>query len=178
MPSLMTMIRKSSSKHANKHTDAHQESKSSHPTYDLSLIGSLKYDHEQILDIYDQILLAALKEEFSEIQPLLKEFSTALTNHLQVEDELLYGYLKIIANQKSFTAKNVVNNFSSEMKNISIEIFSFLGQSNSIPVNEKTVTEFIKGFKQIGQALQKRVEHEETALYPIYKDSRKVVNIT
>lgn len=163
---------------SNKTFKQHHQSKSSLPAYDLSLLGSLKYDHIQILDIYDQVLSAAIKKDFVNLKPLLKEFSIALTNHIQVEDEQLYGYLKTLANHKSYTAKKVVDKFASEMKNISIEIFSFLSQSPCTPVNEETRDEFIKCFKKIGEELQSRINHEEEVLYPIYKNSRKVVNIT
>lgn len=175
MPSLKAMLGKSASK------PFYQEKnlpKNDLPAYDLSLVGSLKYDHEQILVIYENIISAAEEKEYPKIQLLLKDFTVALTNHIQQEDEQLYGYLKTLAEQESKTTKKVIDRFTSEMKNISIEIFSFLSQSPCIPVNDNTVDKFIVRFNEIGKELLNRINHEEKVLYPIYANSRTVVNIS
>ena len=148
------------------------------PTYDISLIGALESDHEQILTLYKKVLQKAREKDFASLQLTLVEFATAFTNHIQVEDEQLYIYLKTMASTKSSTEQKVVAEFSSEMKNISISIFSFFSQSPYIPVNEDTIDNFIVESKQMGALLEDRIEREEKILYPIYKSSRKVVNIT
>jgi len=155
-----------------------QETKQNLPAYDISLIGALESDHEQILDLYNKVLISAKNEKYTSLQLALVEFATSFTDHIQIEDEKLYGYLKILASNKSHVEQKVVAKFSSEMKNISISIFSFLSQSPHIPVNENNVENFIEEFEQIGLSLQDRIKREETVLYPIYKSSRKVVNIS
>ena len=146
------------------------------PVYDISLIGGLESDHEQILDLYNKVLTSAKNEKYLSMQLTLVEFATSFTDHIQ--DERLYGYLKILASSKSYLEQKVVAEFSAEMKNISISIFSFLSQSPYIPVNQDNVDNFITEFEQIGLALQDRIVREEKILYPIYKSSRKVVNIS
>ncbi len=148
------------------------------PDYDISLIGALESDHEQISKLHKKVLKKAREKDFTSLQLTLVEFATALTNHAQVEDELLYGYLKTLASKKSQVEQKVVAGFSSEMKNISITIFSFLSQSPFIPVNENNIDYFIDEFREMGRQLQDRIEREEKILYPIYKNSRKVVNIS
>ena len=64
------------------------------------------------------------------------------------------------------------------MKNISISIFAFFTQSPFIPVNENNVNVFIEEFQKLGLLLQDRIKREEKILYPIYKNSRKVVDIS
>ncbi len=148
------------------------------PIYDFSLIGALESDHEQILTLYNKALKKAREKEFASLQLTLVEFATAFTNHIQVEDERLYGYLKTLASIKSPIEQKVVGEFSSEMKNISISVFSFFSQSPYIPVNENTIDNFIEEFKQMGTLLKDRIEREEKILYPIYNSSRKVVDIS
>lgn len=148
------------------------------PAYDLSLIGALESDHEQIVDLYTSVLNSAKNGKYLTLQLSLVELATSFTDHIQVEDELLYGYLKIMASNKSALEQKIVADFSSEMKNISISIFEFLTQSPFIPVSESNIDEFIKEFKKIGLMLQNRIEREEKILYPIYTSSRKVVNIS
>ncbi len=148
------------------------------PVYDMSLIGALESDHIQILDLYNKILTSAKNEKYLSMQLSLVEFATSFTDHIQIEDEKLYGYLKILAKNKSHLEQKIVAGFHSEMKNISISVFSFLSQSPHIPVNENNVDNFIAEFEQIGLLLQDRIKREEMILYPIYKNSRKVVNIS
>ena len=155
-----------------------QNSTKSLPTFDSCLIEALKNDHEEIILLYDKVLNASKNREYMALQSLLVEFATSLTNHIKLEDQKLYGYLKTLARNKSHVEQRAVANFTSEMKNISISIFSFLSQSPYIPVNENTNDDFIKEFRQMGFILQDRMEHEESILYPIYQKSRKVINIS
>lgn len=155
-----------------------QECNQSLPAYDMSLINSLENDHEEILELFNKVLESAKNEEFRTLQLLLVEFATSFTDHIHIEDEILYGYLKILASNKSDLEQKIVSDFSSEMKNISISIFDFLTQSPFIPVNETNIHAFIIEFESIGMLLQDRIEREETVLYPIYENSNKVVNIS
>ncbi len=148
------------------------------PAYDTSLIGALKSDHEDIVILYNQVLKTARSRDYIALQRMLGEFATLHTNHTQMEDERIYGYLKTLASKKSHVEQRVLADFSSEMKNISISIFSSVSQSPNIPVNDKTVEAFIEEFSLMGFILQDRIEREECILYPIYENSRKVVDIT
>ena len=148
------------------------------PAYDSSLIGVLESDHEEIVFFYNQVLKTARDRDYVALKWMLGEFATLCTNHFQVEDEMLYGYMKTLASKKSRVEQKVVTDFCSEMKNISISIFSSVIQSPNIPVNDKTVDGFIKEFSEMGFILQDRIEREESILYPIYQKSRKVVDIS
>ena len=176
MPSFAKIKRDKSTK-SHKKNQNHNSDKFL-PVYDFSLIGALESDHEEIVLLFDKVLKAAKNKEYASLQLLIVEFATSFTNHIQVEDERLYGYLKTLASKKSQVEQKVVAGFSSEMKNISISIFSFLSQSPYIPVNENNIEYFIDEFSQMGLQLQDRIEREEKILYPIYKNSQKVVNIS
>ncbi len=177
MASFKKILRKDNSSKSNTKSPQYKTS-TTFLNYDISLIGALESDHDQILTLYKKILQKAREKDFASLQLTLVEFATAFTNHIQVEDERLYSYLKTLASTKSSVEQKVVAEFSSEMKNISISIFSFFSQSPCIPVKEDTVDHFIGEFKQMGALLEDRIEREEKILYPIYKNSRKVVNIT
>ena len=144
----------------------------------MSLIGLLESDHEQILDLFNKVLMFAKNKEYTKVKFSLLEFTKSVTDHINVEDDHLYGYLKILASNKSQLEQNVVADFSSEMKDISISIFAFLTQSPFIPVNENNINVFIEEFQKLGLQLQDRIQREEKILYPIYKNSRKVVDIS
>lgn len=148
------------------------------PAFDMSLISSLESDHEQILDLFNKVLISARSKEYSNVQLSLVEFATSFTDHIQVEDDHLYSYLKILARNKSNIEQKVVGEFFSEMKNISISIFTFLTQNPFIPINESNIDMFIEEFEKVGLLLQDRIQREENVLYPIYNNSRRVVDIS
>lgn len=148
------------------------------PAYDISLLDGLEHDHQELLDLFTKVLNFTKNNEYANVQLSLVEFASVFTNHIHIEDEQLYGYLKILANHKSCLEQKVVADFSAEMKKVSISVFSFLSQSPNIPVNENNAESFIKEFEKIGLLLQDRINREENILYPIYKNSRRVVNIS
>ncbi len=148
------------------------------PAFDMSLIGSLESDHVKILDLFYEVLLFAKNKDYKNVHLSLVDFAAVFTDHIQVEDDHLYTYLKILASTRSQLEQRVVSNFSSEMKDISISISTFLTQSAFIPVNENNVDLFIEELQQIEPLLLNRISREEEVLYPIYKNSQKVVNIS
>ena len=58
-----------------------------------------------------------------------------------------------------------------------MELFTILNQSKFIPVNDNTVAGFLDEFCQLGAILQERISREETVLYPMYENSRQIVDI-
>ena len=147
------------------------------PVYDPSLIGALKSDHQDIIAAYNKVLKTARSGNYTALHLLLIEFSILCTNHHQMEDIRIYGYLKTLASNKSLVEQKVVAEFSLEMKEISTSIYASVFQSPNVPVNDETADAFIKEFSLMGFNLQDRIEREESILYPIYKQSGKVVSI-
>ena len=66
--------------------------------------------------LYSKILDSANNEEYIHLEFLLKDFATSFTDHIHVEDEMLYGYLKLLASNKSDLEQKVVTKFAFEMK--------------------------------------------------------------
>lgn len=146
--------------------------------YDTSLIGALEKDHEEILIAYHQVMGSANYKDYGAINYFLGEFASLCTKHFQKEDKKLYGYLKSLASNKSQVDQSVVNDFSTEMIITSTSIFSSISQSPNIPVNKNNIDSFIKEFSEMGLKLKDRIEREESILYPIYENCRKVVDIS
>lgn len=139
--------------------------------YDAKLIDTLENEHEELFSLFNQSLNFAKNNEFNTLQLSLVEFATAFTSHIKLEDEQLYGYLKILASSKSELEQQIVSDFSKEMKQISSSIFNILSHSPYIPVSKHTVSKFIVEFEKVGKLLTDRIEREENVLYPIYINS-------
>ncbi len=139
--------------------------------YDSKLIDTLENEHEELFSLFNQVLNYAKDNNFNTLQLSLVEFATAFTTHIKLEDEQLYGYLKILASGKSELEQQIVSDFSLEMKEISSSIFNILSHSPYIPVTKHSVSKFILEFEKVGKLLTDRIEREENVLYPIYKNS-------
>ena len=137
--------------------------------YDPTLIETLEEDHKQLFVLFNQVLDVARNNKFITLQLGLVEFATAFTTHIELEDEKLYGYLTMLASNKSELEQKIVSDYSQEMKNISISIFKLLNFSHSSPITKHNVSKFIEDFEKIGELLMDRIEREENILYPIYK---------
>ncbi|MGK0272882.1 MAG: regulator of sigma D [Cocleimonas sp.] len=146
--------------------------------YDVSLINVLEENHQVMINTYNKVLQTAKDENFINLQLLLVDLLTAFTKHVHVEDQLINGYLKILAKRKSRVEEKIITKYSLEIKDISITIFSFFSQNPFIPVNKTNSEMFIIELEVIGQILQDRIDREERILYPIFKNSRKTRHIS
>ena len=146
------------------------------PVYDAHLVDALESEHEDLLELFNKVLQVAKSDEYSKLQLALVEFATSFTNHIKIEDQQLYGYLKVLASKKSKVEQRVVAEFANEMKGISTSIFDILSQSTHAPIDVDSIDDFILEFERIGALLTDRIQREEQVLYPIYKNSQKSVN--
>ncbi len=167
----------SSDKNADKIAEEEQTvEKINLPAYKYGLTDSLIEDHKELLSIYGNIMGSAKKKEFTMLPMMLSNFSKKCLTHVNEEEEL-YNFMKILAGSRSDIERNVAREFSVEMKNLSVSIFTTLNQSSFIPVTDNSVDGFIKEFEELGNVLQERIGREEKILYPMYENSRKVVDI-
>jgi hypothetical protein len=146
------------------------------PAYKYGLTESLTEDHKELLSIYGNIMESAKNNEFTMLPMMLSNFSKKCLTHVNEEEEL-YNFMKILAGSRSEIERKVAREFSAEMKNLSVSIFTTLNQSSFIPVTDNSVDGFIKEFEELGSVLQERIGREEKILYPMYENSRKVVDI-
>ena len=147
------------------------------PAYKSGLIEAFIKDHKEILSIYESIMKSARNKEYTAIPLMLSSFSKMCLSHFNDEKEL-YGFMKALASSHSVFERKVATEFSMEMKNLSVSLFTILNQSNYIPVTDNSVDGFIKEFEELGNILQERISREEKILYPMYENSRKVIDIS
>ena len=147
------------------------------PAYRYGLIESFIEEHQEILSIYENILKNAKDREYTTMPLMLSNFSKKCLKHFNGEEEL-YNFMKVLASSRSKIERKVAREFSIEMKNLSVSLFTILNQSNYIPVTDNTVDGFIREFEELGSLLQERISREEKILYPMYENSRKVVDIS
>lgn len=146
------------------------------PAYKYGLTDSFKNNNQEILSISEIIMHLANEKEYATLPLMLSKFSKKCVEHFSEEEEL-YTYMKALAGNRSEIERKVAIEFSQEMKNLSISLFSILNQSNYIPVTDDTVDGFIEELGEIGKIVTERIRREEKILYPLYENSRKVVNI-
>ena len=75
-------------------TDKTKKTAQNLPAFDMSLIGLLESDHEQILDLFNKVLMFAKNKEYTKVKFSLLEFTKSVTDHINVEDDHLYGYFE------------------------------------------------------------------------------------
>ncbi len=146
------------------------------PAYRYGLIESFRESHKEILSIYENIMQNAHDKEYTTMPMMLSNFSKKCLSHFNEEEEL-YIFMKALASSRSSIEKKVAAEFTIEMKNLSVSLFTILNQSNFIPVTDNSVGGFIKEFEELGNILQERISREEKILFPMYENSRKVVDI-
>ncbi len=146
------------------------------PAYKYGIVDGFIKDHQEMLSVYEMIMNYAKDKDYTTLPLMLSQFSKKCHEHFSEEEEL-YMFMKALAGSRSEIERRVATEFSVEMKNLSLELFTMLNQSKFIPVNDNTVTGFIDEFSQLGAILQERISREETVLYPMYENSRQVVDI-
>ena len=135
--------------------------------YAPELIDKLKDDHQILLSIFGEIKAAFDSVNYSLVTLKLKDFKTALMDHLLTENVRLYIYMT-----RSFADDEVngelVKGFRSEMNDIAKVVMTFLTRYETLGVDETLAATFSKDLDAIGGALAARIEREESTLYPLY----------
>lgn len=79
-----------------------------------------------------------------------------------------YGYLE---QQLADQAEKVqlVMDFRLEMRGIAREVARFIRKWQDAGLSADTVFDFLEEYHQVGQVLQRRIQVEESDLYPLYQ---------
>lgn len=152
-------------------TSASQLKKKPPLPYNSKLVDMLKSEHVDLLGLYKKLMKSADERDFDSIPFHLIKFNQTLTDHLKHEDSELYIYMDYYHERGNFFSEQaMLNDFRSEMKEITIELSSIINQSPNIPVTDRTIDGFLFDFKLIGEILHDRIHREETVLYPLYNN--------
>ncbi len=134
-------------------------------SFNPMLIEGLKFEHQNLISIYQHIMDSAEKKEYPILLKALSDFSNALSAHLTKEDIELYIFLEFIAQGKD---REVIRDFRLEMGGIAKIVIGVINKYNNTAVSDENVVDFIQEFSELGGVLVDRIEREEATLYPLY----------
>ncbi|HEC05443.1 MAG TPA: hemerythrin domain-containing protein [Thiolapillus brandeum] len=136
--------------------------------YHSELVPELLDDHKQLLKLFTEIGQEYAAERFTQLPLLLRDFGTLLREHLLKENVKLYIYLKhTLADDPESAA--LTQGFRSEMHGINRTVTRFLSHYILDEWDEQRRKQFGADLDAIGKVLVKRIETEESVLYPLYQ---------
>ena len=136
-------------------------------TYDDQLIGQFHAEHQALLKLFTLIKDSAERQDFAKVQKHLKKFTSVLRGHLLTENVKLYVYLsRSLANDPA--NKDIMMNFRQEMMQIGRAVNQFVTRYEQDNWNAEMKAHFLDELLGIGEVLVRRIEQEESVLYPLY----------
>lgn len=159
--------------------DRHSESSTPRPSiyprapgtsigYDPLLIKRLRDDHQRLLDIFAAIQGLVTTADYDGVKRKLGELRILLQEHLVIVTNKFYVYIaRQLASDREKAA--VVSGHRRAMLSNSREIMDFLGTYSAIRLDDRSVEMFQTELMEIGAALVRRLEHEESELFPLYR---------
>ena len=135
--------------------------------YDPDLVTGLKSDHAELLQLFGKMVEADAAGDYEALPSMLEEFGSMLRGHLLKENIKLYIYLQH-ALENSPENASLMQGFRSEMNGISKAVTAFLDRYTTDAWEEHHKKSFGAELEAIGNVLAKRIEMEESMLYPLY----------
>lgn len=138
------------------------------PRYDSSLISSLKHDHHNLVDLFEQIGRLAELGRFRELPAMLVAFKTALESHVIAENVRFYNYVEntLVGDDENI---QLIRDFRREMNGIARAVVDFVKKYHLYEFDEYTRKSFLKEYAAVGGLLAQRIQREESNLYPLYQ---------
>ena len=130
------------------------------------LIATLKQQHQGLVRLVGEMNAALERGEEAAVCSVLSSLSQALRVHLALEDREIYPGL-IRAAEASGDARmlETAKTFASNMQRITESLQEFLARHQA----EFHLERFRTGWGTLSGVLAKRIESEETTLYPLYE---------
>lgn len=136
--------------------------------YSADLIGKLKGEHARLLAIFARIQQAFEQGDLALVSRALAEFRVAIQGHLLAENVRLYIYLEHqLAGDGA--GSELIRSFRHEMDGIGKAVMSFLNKYRNIAAEPTLAESFGSDLAAVGEILARRIEREETTLYPLYE---------
>jgi regulator of sigma D len=136
--------------------------------YDPDLVEALKDEHQHLLQGFSAIRRAAAEGRFAQLAELLEQFRLALLNHVALENVKFYVYMQNHAELDSPTV-GFIAGVRKEMNAIARTVGRFVDAHLAEAPSYATLTGFNEELDQIGEVLTKRIDLEESQLYPLYR---------
>lgn len=136
-------------------------------SYDQSLIDQFEAEHQSLISLFGKIKTSAESQDFKGVQKYLKKFTSVLRGHLLTENVKLYVYLsKALAND--IENKEIMMTFRQEMMQIGRVVNQFVTRYEQTIWDNDMKANFLDELLAIGDVLVRRIEQEESVLYPLY----------
>jgi hypothetical protein len=138
------------------------------PAYDSRLIESLKHDHHDLVELFQQIGEVAERGRFHELPQKLMAFKTGLESHVISENVRFYNYVE---NSLASDEENLalIRSFRREMNAIARGVVDFVKKYQRAQFNEGVREMFLRDYAVVGGLLTQRIQREEANLYPLYQ---------
>lgn len=137
-------------------------------SFDPTLVGKLKDDHQELLKIYGKIVAAKDNNNYTNMAQLLRDFKFMLQTHLMIENVRFYVYL-----QQQFVGDpdvvGFVTDVRKEMDGIARSAIKFTNTYAIDSFTDDVKADFAKELNAIGMILVKRIAMEESRLYTLYQ---------
>ncbi|SDD82809.1 hemerythrin domain-containing protein [Aquimonas voraii] len=138
------------------------------PAYDSRLVETLKHDHHDLVELFQQIGQVAERGRFHELPALLVAFKTGLESHVIAENVRFYNYVEnsLIGDEENLA---LIRSFRREMNAIARGVVDFVKKYQRAAFNEATRDAFLRDYAVVGGLLSQRIQREEASLYPLYQ---------
>ncbi|MFT6046359.1 MAG: methionine salvage enolase-phosphatase E1 [Arenicella sp.] len=145
------------------------KSRSRGVSYDSELIQNLEKDHEMLVEIFGNIWGEGYeKSDFNAVSLHLSEFKALFQSHLLKENVKFYVYLEQSLRSDPHSL-SVVKEFRKDMNAIANAVIGFCKKYDNPKYTEVNHVAFKEEYKEVGQALVRRVQLEERDLYSLYE---------
>lgn len=136
--------------------------------YDADLVDNLKGEHQELVRVFTAIKTSATEGDLNQLPELLANFKHLFLSHVGLENVKFYVYMQ---QHQAIDAEslNFISNVRKEMNNIARAVMKFIDAHITTLPSPDTVAGFNAELDQIGAVLIKRVQMEESRLYPLYQ---------
>ncbi len=135
-----------------------------------NFLNELKNEHKAVGRLLEDIKGFIQTKDTQGIVARMGSLKNSLLAHLKKEDDKVYIELvKVAKEQKIQMVEITVNTFSTAMKGIATRVLKFFDKYPNGDIVARLLTELPKDFQAVYDDILKRVNNEETVLYPMYE---------
>jgi len=134
--------------------------------YDPALITRLNEDHKSLRRLYNEIMKAASKDDYTTVSDKLETFGNKMRTHLMTEQIKFHAYLEQALKNSALTQK-MNNNVQKKIKEIDHQTLDFIEKYENNDWSSETKKSFFEGMGKYGKTFADRISMEED-LYELY----------
>jgi hemerythrin-like domain-containing protein len=129
---------------------------------------AFRKQHGEVLKLVEEMSanmdVGALERDAAAIRRLLSALAAKLTMHLAMEDKVLYPQM---LQHPKHEIQKLARAYSKEMGGITDAFTAYLARWPSPETIQHAAAEFVRETNAIFKALRKRIEKEDSELYPL-----------